>query len=81
MKTLPLLLSACVYTNTDLTDSQREQCEPEIQSLQESCEAQNGTFKSVADEARECFGQRVQILCSNPGTFEPKKLYIGNLPK
>lgn len=68
---LPLLMS-CSQVDPDL----EAKCPEEVQALERSCDAQNGTFKRTVDDARMCLGNRVKILCSDPGYGEPKILTI-----
>lgn len=76
-KILPLLtLTGCLVTHSDLTEEQEAHCQPQIEALEQSCEAQNGTFKKTVDDARLCLGEQVRILCQDPGPFEPKILTI-----
>ena len=75
-----LLLEGCLSTNYQVEDSELEKCAPEVETLEQSCDAWNGTFNKAVVDARECFSDRVVIVCSNPGPFEPHSLYIGNYP-
>lgn len=67
-----LLISSCSQVDPDL----EAKCPEEVQALQQSCDAQNGTFKKTVDDARMCLGDRVRILCYDPGYGEPKILTI-----
>lgn len=70
------MLAGC-YTNLEIDEAAQEKCVEEISDLRDSCDRQDGTFKKTVDEVRGCFGERVTIICSDPGAFEPKILYIG----
>ena len=74
MKTLPalLFLSACSQVDPEL----EAKCPEEVQALEQSCDAQNGTFTQEVKRARICLGEQVKIVCSNPGYGEPKILSI-----
>lgn len=74
MKTLPtlFLLTACSQVDPDL----EAKCPKEVQALQQSCDAQNGTFKKTVDDARMCLGEQVKILCQDPGLGDKKILTI-----
>ena len=84
MNKLPLLaLAGCLRTNYQIEDEELERCAPEVQTLEQSCDAWDGSFNKAVVDARECFGDdaRKVILCSNPGPFELHSLYIGNYPQ
>lgn len=74
MKTLPTLLfiSACSQVDPDL----EAKCPEETRALEQSCDAQNGTFTQEVKRARICLGEQVKIVCFNPGYGEPKILSI-----
>lgn len=74
MKTLPtlLLITACSQVDPDL----EAKCPEEVQALEQSCDAQNGTFKKTVDEARMCLGEKARIVCADPGWGDPKILTI-----
>jgi len=66
------LLTSCSQVDPDL----EAKCPEEVQALEQSCDAQNGTFTQEVKRARICLGEQVKIVCSNPGYGEPKILSI-----
>ena len=67
-----LFLSACSTIDPEL----EAKCPEEVQALEQSCDLQNGTFKRTVDDARMCLGNRVKILCQDPGLGDRKILTI-----
>lgn len=81
MRTLPLLaLTGCLSTNYELSDEEINKCHPQIQKLEQSCDAWDGTFNKEVVDARKCFSERVVIVCSKIG-LSGNSLYIGNYPQ
>lgn len=73
MKTHALIfLASCSQVDPEL----EAKCPEEVEALEQSCDAQNGTFKKTVEDARMCLGEQVRILCQDVGQFEPKILTI-----
>lgn len=81
MRLLPLLaLAGCVKvdSNVDLSD-----CIPETERVEQTCyeadvrgENNNAPLKTAIDELKSCLGEKVKVVCKDPGLGEPRILAI-----
>lgn len=82
-----LALSGCLSTNYEVEDHDLTRCAQQVQMLENTCESATVVGKNndqeylkAVEDARECFGERVVILCSKIG-LSGNSLYIGNYPQ
>lgn len=77
MRLLPIIaIAGCLRTDYDIPDEEQTRCAPQIQALEQSCAAWDGSFQKAVDDAKLCLTQQVRIVCQNPGYGEPHRVII-----
>lgn len=67
-----LALAGCTKVSSNLEHTDEDRCDAEIQAVISACEAanvigdnENAELDKAVLEAKECFGGKVRILCSD----------------
>lgn len=77
MRLLPIIaIAGCLNRDYDIPEEEQDRCAPQIQALEQSCAAWDGSFQKAVDSARLCLTEQVRIVCQNPGYGETKTIKI-----